>query len=63
MEYSNYPLRILTDLYNALKKEAAAQGRSINKQFEAILKERYAHSPPSKSQANTVTNNQRISRK
>lgn len=47
MEYKNYPARILIDLYDALQNEATNQGRSVNKQLEAILKERYhAHAPP-----------------
>lgn len=47
MEYKNYPLRLLMDLFDALKNEATNQGRSINRQLETILKERYnAHAPP-----------------
>jgi hypothetical protein len=47
MKYKNYPLRILHHLYDSLKGEASNEGRSINRQLEAILKERYhAHAPP-----------------
>jgi hypothetical protein len=47
MEYRNYPARILVDLFDALKIEASNEGRSINRQLEMILKERYhAHAPP-----------------
>ncbi len=47
MKYQNYPARIFINLYNALKNEAFVEGRSINRQLEAILKERYpAHAPP-----------------
>jgi hypothetical protein len=49
MNYSKFSVRIPLALRQQLEAEAANQSRSLAKQLTAILKERYAHSPPMKT--------------
>jgi hypothetical protein len=49
MNYSKFSVRIPLALRQQLEAEATNQSRSLAKQLTAILKERYAHSPPMKT--------------
>lgn len=40
-EKANISLRVRTEVYSRLKEEAARDGRSLSKQVEQILLERY----------------------